>query len=175
MSNSTKRDELWHCERAVDLTLALMASASTDRISPRDWWDRATSALTTAAARASSLPHMVSVMARKLTIDSLRSHSAEAINLLSSELSEPRTFETFRALCERDAIFVVAIARQRRQEAREESKEARAHNEPLEARIADLDDQVRQLRHANAQLSTRVADRDEQIRVLKAAIEGAPA
>ena len=101
---------------AVDLVLAMMQSASTDKIGALDWWPRARTAIETAADVASSWPHLISKMAAKLQIDATQTGSAKAISFLGDELSEGKAFDRFRALCRRDAVFIVAMAQAKRDE-----------------------------------------------------------
>ena len=102
---------------AVDLVLALMASASTDQIRPVDWWPRARAALETAAAASSGLRRMVSVMGRKLQIDgAMGERSAISVARMAETLAPPDIFARFRSLCQRDALFIVAAAQTRRAE-----------------------------------------------------------
>lgn len=95
-------------DHVVALVNAMMRSADTDNISPRDWWPRATSALITAAAAAVDYPAMVSTMARKLQIETLTQESAEAVAALRNDIPE---WETFRRFAERDAAWCVAVLR----------------------------------------------------------------
>lgn len=103
--------------RAIDLVLAMMRSASTNKIQPKRWWERARTALETAAATAGDFPEMVAVMGRKLEIDVTRNETADVIARLTPELA---MFEPFRRLCETQALYVVALAQSRREEQREE-------------------------------------------------------
>ena len=104
---------------AQRLVLAMMRSASTDKISPKQWWERARSALETAAVAAESWPHLISEMARKLQIETL---SAPSANEVCSMVSEATPFEEFRSVCERDALYVVALAQAQRAQEREQHR-----------------------------------------------------
>lgn len=106
--------------RAVALVLAMMRSASTDRVDPRKWWERAKTALETGAAVAGSFPELVSVMARKLEIEATTNATADTVASLSVAVGGEDDFEAFRALCERDAVYVVAMAQAQREEERQE-------------------------------------------------------
>lgn len=99
-------------EYAVRLVLAMMRSASTEKIRPIAWWSRAKSALETAAATADDLPRMVSEMGRKLQIDSPNSETSKEICSLTSAICGD--FETVRRLCESQSLYVVAIAQGQR-------------------------------------------------------------
>lgn len=111
-------DVVTQMERGKALVLAVMASASTERIDPRRWWERAKTALETGAAVSADFPEMVSVMARKLEIEVLSTASAERVNALAHELGED--FEPFRRLCEDQALYAVAMAQAARAEERED-------------------------------------------------------
>lgn len=105
----------------VALVLAMMRSASSDEIDPRDWWTRAKTALETAAAEASEWPALISAMGRELQIPSLQLDSINSISLLGKQVGPD--FRRFRASLRRDALYLVAMARMQRQEEREAKKE----------------------------------------------------
>jgi hypothetical protein len=100
----------------VRLVLAMMQSASTNNIRPVDWWTRAQSAIHSAAAMATSYGQMVSVMGRKLNIDTFTRASSVEISSIGAAIED---FEAFRYECERDALYIVAEAQARRQIERE--------------------------------------------------------
>lgn len=104
-------------ETAVDLVLSVMASASTKKIAATEWWPRAKSALETAASEATSWQHMVSAMCKKLQIETLTANSANSVCSIELRGDE---FNSFRALCERDAVYMVALAQSKRVEQRAE-------------------------------------------------------
>lgn len=108
--------ELKEIQAAATLVLALMSSVPQGTISPIRWWERAKSALSSASERTYDWPAMVSAMCDSLGISSLQKRSASAIYSLASDWSEAEAFERLRARCERDAVYVVAIARMRRDE-----------------------------------------------------------
>ena len=107
---------------AVDLVLTMMASASSENISGMDWWPRARSALETAADVADSYPQMISKMGAKLQIDAARNDTAKGISLLGDQLKTVQAFERFRALCRRDALYIVAMAQAKRDEQKKSRK-----------------------------------------------------
>jgi|SRR5688572_1816096 len=107
-------------ELGIQLVLAMMRSASTDKIRPIDWWTRARSALETAAATADSFAQLVAVMGRKLQIDATAESTSKEISSLAETLTASGDFERFRHLCETQALYVVAIAQGRRAEQRAE-------------------------------------------------------
>ena len=103
----------------VRLVLAVMRSASTEKIRPVDWWTRAQSALHSASAMSQSYGQMVSIMGHKLQIATFQRNSAIEISSIGVSIED---FERFRFECERDALYIVAEAQARRQLERE-SKE----------------------------------------------------
>ena len=119
------QDENPGYDLAVELVLAIMRSASTEVIKPIDWWNRAQSAIHSAAAMAESYPHMVSIMCRKLQIDSLCAASSVRLVKLGRRL-DGLEFEDFRTLCERDSIYMVADAQVTRALEREDKERVSA-------------------------------------------------
>lgn len=101
---------------AVDLILAVLHSADPDVIGPINWWIRAKSALETAASAAHSYQHMVSRCAEKLQIQTPQIVSSKAIFSIGKNFVDEKIFERFRYLCERDTIYIIAIARMKREE-----------------------------------------------------------
>jgi hypothetical protein len=97
---------------AVEWLRASMKSASTDVIDPRDWWERARTALVTAAATAETWPQMVARQLGKLQVTSTVEQTATAIRITGEQLSElgPAAWPRFRALCERDGLYIAAMA-----------------------------------------------------------------
>lgn len=98
--------------------LALMSSASTDKIRPLDWWPRARAALETAAG-AKDWPRMVSRAAAKLQIDVLHLDSVRDLSSIEVELRSADSWNAFRRICSRDSIYVVALAQMERDIQRE--------------------------------------------------------
>ena len=98
---------------AVRLVLALMRSASTEQISPMDWWPRAKSALLSGTAT-QDFETCVSRMAEKLQIETLQLHSARETSSIGAELDTVAKFEAFRACCQQKALYVVAMAQTQR-------------------------------------------------------------
>lgn len=110
---------------AVDFVLAMMSSASTDNIRPLDWWTRARSALETSASVAESWPQMVSKFGSKIQVDACRGKTSHALVTLKARLGDG--FGTFRALCQRDALYIVAMAQAKRDEQKEVRKGDEKH------------------------------------------------
>lgn len=102
-------------DMAIDFVLAMMGSASTDVIDPREWWTRARTGLESSAS-ATSWPEMVSRYGAKLQVVALRDRSASQIATLGAALGSQGGFRRFRALCRRDALFITAMAQQKRAE-----------------------------------------------------------
>lgn len=111
----------------VRLVKAMMASATTDKIRPLDWWPRAKAALVTACQVADTFDHLVSRMADKLQIQALRGVSANSISSIAEALRDAARLETFtfegaRAQWARDALYIVAIAQVEREAERKAGK-----------------------------------------------------
>lgn len=111
-SQEIDADQSWTDDRltalARDLVLAMMASASTERIKPVDWWDRAKTALVAATERATSWGQLVDTMASKLEIETLRGDSARVICALALGGAD---FRRFRQAVKSTAVYIVAEAR----------------------------------------------------------------
>jgi hypothetical protein len=113
-----------HLNNAVKLVRTMMASASSDRIRRVDWWARAKSALETAAMSSDNFSSMISSMARKLQIDVTSTQTGEEVADLA--LAVENDFESFRRFCEREAVYVVAIAQAEAKARREKYEKAAA-------------------------------------------------
>jgi hypothetical protein len=94
---------------AVGLVTTVMRSVSAEKVRPVDWWVRAQSALKTASSMSRNFPQMISIMGRKLQIDAFTKESAVALMEIANSLPDVE-FESFRYLCERDGLFIVAEA-----------------------------------------------------------------
>lgn len=106
---------------AVDLVLSMMSMASTDNIRPIDWWPRAQSALEAATARARTWGELVSIMAEKLEIRTIR--KAQASSICSFEPG-PQMLRQWKRVVRTQAVYIVALAQVERERQREEAKEA---------------------------------------------------
>ena len=97
---------------AVEWIRAAMKSASTDTIDPRDWWERARTALVTAASTAETWPQMVARQLGKLQVKATVETTANAVRVVGEQLTElgPAAWPRFRALCERDGLYIAAMA-----------------------------------------------------------------
>lgn len=117
-------DDLHDC--GVRMLLAILRSASTDDIAPRDWWRRAQAALQAGAGMSASFRQMASKMSSKLEIQAPTKRTAQELSSISSELAEHAQFERFRSLCERDAFMVAADAQVVREIERDKYKQRKA-------------------------------------------------
>lgn len=99
---------------AVQALDAVLSSASVDVIGVSHWWDRATAALTTAAAAGVSWPRVCSTMARKLQIDAYAERDARTLTGIGAQLADPGVLARWCYLAERDTPYIVAMARIRR-------------------------------------------------------------
>lgn len=103
---------------SIRFVLAMLRSADTDVIGPKRWWERAKTSLETSASQAESWPQMVSKAGAKLQILAPLAVTAKEISSIGSKLSDEITFERFRHLCQRDALYIVAMARANKEAAR---------------------------------------------------------
>lgn len=105
-----------------DLVLAMMASATTERISPMDWWPRAKAALRASAARSTTWGELVNTMASKLEIGTLRAESSREICSLALSKTDLRAF---RRVVQQQAVYIVAeaqVIREQERAAKEQGK-----------------------------------------------------
>lgn len=105
---------------AVVFILGMLRSANSKVIDPRKWWERAKTALETAASRGDTWPKMVSTCGKKLQIEAPTSATTKAICSVQEKIPDSETFKRFRRLCLRDALYVIAMARIEREEQIEE-------------------------------------------------------
>jgi hypothetical protein len=105
---------------AVDLVLAVMGSASTDKIRPIDWWPRAKTALEASAGAAVDFEDLLSRMANKLCIETYTESSAVALAEIKEEIE---AFRPFASYCRQQAIAIVATAQAKRAKQKLEAKE----------------------------------------------------
>lgn len=106
-----------HLKNAALLVRAMMSSASSEKIRRIEWWERAKSAIETAAMSSDSFPSLVSTMARKLQIDCTTIATASDIVLLGEVVAH--NFEAFRRFCERHAVYIVALVQAEKKAARD--------------------------------------------------------
>lgn len=109
-------------QRAVDLVLHMMSNASTDNIRPIDWWPRAQSALAAATARARTWGELVTIMAEKLEIGTLR--NATASSICSFEPGK-QMLRQFRRVVMMQDVYIIALAQVERERQRQEAKESK--------------------------------------------------
>lgn len=107
-------------DTTVTLLSALLDSADVTTIGVSHWWDRATSALTTAAAGGSDAAHAVEIACRKLQIETLSAPSARTVVQLVPLIDQG--FEDWAATVAREAVYLVALTRVTRDEARKAKK-----------------------------------------------------
>lgn len=116
---------------AVAIQRALMKSASTDDISPKEWWTRATTALETAAAAADDWAAFVTKACKKLQIDTLVEESSVQLVELAETYSDAARFEQIRAFMQRDAIYVTAVHRAQKAKEKADRKKPQAEEIPF--------------------------------------------
>jgi len=111
---------------AVDFILAVMRSASTDKIKPIDWWQRAKTALESSAGGAAHWDDLLTRAARKLQIDVYREASSAAFEEIIEDVAD---FRAFASYCRRHSIAIVAAAQAKSSAARDERKAAAERKE----------------------------------------------
>jgi hypothetical protein len=112
---------------AVEWVRAAMRSVDSDVVKPLHWWERAKSSLITAAAVADTWPQMVSRQLSKLQVKATSEETSRAIETIGMQLTEfgEKAWLRFRTLCERDALYIVAMAQAesaRKKQARKEKQ-----------------------------------------------------
>lgn len=113
-SQTEPLDDMELIDLAVRMVLAMMRSASTDNVKPMDWWDRARTALEASASVAESWSQMVSKFGAKIQVISLKDSSAREICSVGDGVTA--NWDRFRALAQRDALYITAMAQARRAE-----------------------------------------------------------
>lgn len=108
---------------ARDYVLAMMRSASTDKVPPREWWEQAKAALEIGAEEP-TLEGMTASIARRLQIESLTKHTASWISSHEQEIRAH--FPRFRSQCKRVAVYIVGMARIERDAQRNAVREEKA-------------------------------------------------
>lgn len=157
-------------EVAVQFVLAMMASASTKRISPMDWWERARTALEFSTRTARDHRHMVTLFARKISAETLTASTSDRLASCLCSIETPHAFAAFRRAVARESTYIVAFAQMRRAEQREEEGAIREAAKPVEARLAASQEQIRALTIERDMWKTRAADEAANNLVLKASI-----
>lgn len=98
-------------ELAERFLAALLASADVSKIGPARWWERAKTALETAAASSTTFRQCVAKAGKKLEIETLREASSTSIAALAAQLDDPAVFARWRTLATRDALTITAMVR----------------------------------------------------------------
>jgi uncharacterized protein (DUF1697 family) len=156
-------DEL--SQLAQRFVLAMMGSASTIKIRPTDWWERARTALEYSARTAHNPRQMVTLFARKIQSETLTAQTAERLSCLSS-IESPAAFSAFRRVVERESTYIIAMAQATRAEEREAAGIQRAALAPIEARLAQSQEDLREMRAERDRWRNRANDEAENARVL---------
>lgn len=100
---------------------SLLDSASSDQIGVANWWDRATSALVTAAAGASTIGEATTIAAHKLELESTVPYTDEALVPACEAIAAE--FAAWQQLVDRESVYLIALTRVTRQ-ARKNRKSA---------------------------------------------------
>jgi len=93
---------------------ALLDSADVNRIGVARWWERAKTALETAAASSTSWRQCVARAGKKMEVDAFSASSSATIADLSTILDDPQVFARWRTLATRDALTITALVRHQR-------------------------------------------------------------
>lgn len=101
---------------------ALLDSASVDTIGVTNWWDRATSALATAAT-ATTYGEATTTAARKLQIDTLTARTAETITQLEPLITAD--YPAWQHLAASETPYLIALTRITRQANRTKTEETK--------------------------------------------------
>jgi hypothetical protein len=108
-------------ERAKSLMLALMSNATTEKISPINWWPRAKSALLAGVARGRTWGEMVDTMCRKLEIQVLRNDTASSV---SGMMLDGAQLREFKRVVRTQGIYIIAECQaERERQKAEKAKE----------------------------------------------------
>src|SRR5690606_851569 len=109
--------------QAVRFQPPMLDSPDVDLIGTSNWWDRAQTALETGAATGTRFSEVVSATARTLQITwALSKETSAESGRLTEELADPQVFAEWRELCQRDAVYVTALTRIRRQARRKAAR-----------------------------------------------------
>lgn len=116
---TSQRGPAWTQEELMDvgvaITLALSSSMDPEVVSPKRWWARLQSAIQTSAERSYSWPQLTSAAAKSLQIGVLSRKTASVLCSTGRDHGlEGARFEALRTVLERDAHFIVALARAER-------------------------------------------------------------
>ncbi len=104
---------------AAEVVLAVMRDASTQKIDPRKWWERATTALRAAANAAGSWSQFASRLARHLQIDTYSAEGGAKLGHVAEYLGNPADLRRFFRLCREEAEWIIVEARALRDAMRE--------------------------------------------------------
>lgn len=119
-------------DHAVAFLDAMLRSADVSVIGVTRWWDRAKSALETGCFAGSNVREVTTRVAKKLQIETLQLETAETVDRLAGTLRDPDVFARWRRLAARDAVFVAAMVRIRREDRKAERAAGRAATKAAE-------------------------------------------
>lgn len=101
---------------------ALLDSASVDTIGVKNWWDRATAALATAAT-ADTYGEATATAARKLQIDTLTARTAATVTQLETTITAD--YPAWQHLAATETPYLIALTRITRQNTRTKTEETK--------------------------------------------------
>ena len=166
---STMTDEQLS-ELATEFVLAMMASASTDKIRPMDWWERARTALELSASASENAREMVTRFARRIHAETLTAATTARLSCLSS-IEDAAAFARFRRVVARESTYIVGFAQQQRAEQRAEAEATKVARAPAEERAAVALEELRLLKIDRDLWRNRARDEAENARVALARLK----
>lgn len=108
---------------AVGFLDAILSCADVEIIGKTRWWDRARTALETGAATGTTYSEIVAKTCAKLQITwALGEQSSQTITRIGEALADPARLAAWRELCQRDAVYLVALTRVKRAERKSTKK-----------------------------------------------------
>jgi hypothetical protein len=93
---------------------ALLDSASVQQIGVARWWERAKTALETAAASSTSWRQCVARAGQKLQVNTFTASASATVATLAEVLDDETAFARWRTLATRDALTITAMVRHQR-------------------------------------------------------------
>lgn len=115
-------DDLAMYGMAEDFLDALLSAADVDTIGAIHWWERAKTALETAAAASDSWRQCAAKAAQKLQIEAPDERLSHTVATLAAALDNTTTYRRWARLAERDALSITAMVRERRTARRRTAK-----------------------------------------------------
>lgn len=99
---------------AEDFLDALLSAADVDAVGMTRWWERAKTALETAAAASDCWRQCAAKAAKKLQVEAPDERLSKTVAALAKHLDDPNIYQRWAQLAERDALSITALVRERR-------------------------------------------------------------